>query len=288
LTISVGLFSTLSGPGSLALVEAIADACAKGAVGDAAVGFLFVNRETGEAAETDAAIEKIQSAYDFALVRRSAARFERQARLVARAAADKGDDEPLWTWRERFYETYRAELPATQLDLLLGDLWVWSRPQCAERRGVNLHPALPGASIGKLWYEVIWDLVETDATESGVMLHRVTPEVDMGPVVSYCRYSIRTPELEALWSTLPVGPERAALIAEERSRRRDSDHPLFRALRAAGLRREVPLMLATVGAFADKRIRLTDAGVVDGRGELVAGGTDLSTEVEHRARLTPV
>ncbi|GAH59253.1 unnamed protein product, partial [marine sediment metagenome] len=38
---------------------------------------------------------------------------------------------------------------------------------------VNLHPAAPGGPTGT-WQEVIWQLIENKAEETGVMMHLVT------------------------------------------------------------------------------------------------------------------
>jgi len=53
---------------------------------------------------------------------------------------------------------------------------------------LNLHPALPHGPIGT-WKQVEEQLKEEGATESGVMIHLVTKEVDRGPVVSWCQYT---------------------------------------------------------------------------------------------------
>jgi phosphoribosylglycinamide formyltransferase 1 len=280
-TRTVGLFSTLKGPGSKSLITRVGAACRDGTVPDMAVACLLVEREAGESADTDAAVAEIQATYGFPVVRTSAFRFRRAERDEARAAAAAGDEEPLWAWREAWYQTFRDQLPATDLDLLLGSMWVWGRRQCTERRGVNLHPALPSGPLGKVWYDVIWDLVASEAEMSGVMLHRVTPAVDMGPLVTWCAYSLRSPALDPLWASLPAClEERTALIASQRLLGRDATHPLFKALRAVGVAREVPLMLATLGAIAEGRLALAAGGVVAGAGQPLAGGLDLTAAVE--------
>jgi folate-dependent phosphoribosylglycinamide formyltransferase PurN len=277
----IGLFSTLTGPGSRELVTTIARACADGSLPGIQVAFLFVDREPGEAAVTDASVAAIGAEFGLPVLRCSAVRFRAEERKTARLAAQAGDDEPLWAWREAFYGSVRERLAPTDLDLLLGDMWIWSRRQCAERRGVNLHPALPEGPLGKMWFDVIWDLVEQDARASGVMLHRVTPAVDEGPVVTFCRYSLRGPGLDELWAALPSDPAaRAGLIAQERARKRDSDHPLFSALRQAGLAREMPLLLATLAEVGEGRLRLDGDGVRDARDRPIPGGLELTAEVE--------
>jgi phosphoribosylglycinamide formyltransferase 1 len=277
----VGLFSTLNGPGSLALVTRVAAACRDGTVPGMAVAGLLVNRAPGESAATDAAVATIAATFDFPIVRTSAYRCRKEERQAARAAAEAGDPEPLWAWRDAWYATFRDQLPPTDMDLLLGDMWVWGRRQCAERRGVNLHPALPSGPLGKIWYDVVWDLIASQAEASGVMLHLVTPEVDMGPLVSWCAYSLRGPALAPLWDELPrCLEERVALIASQRLLQRAATHPLFKAVRAHGVAREVPLMLATLAALAAGRLVLTAAGATDGSGHPLPGGLDLTDDVE--------
>lgn len=277
----VGLFSTLHGPGSHALVSRVAAACRDGTVPGMAVAFLSVNREAGESDATDAAVASIAAEFGFPIVRASAVHCEPERRKAAREAAAAGDEEPLWAWRDAWYETFRHRLPPTDLDLLLGDMWVWGRRECAERRGLNLHPSLPSGPLGKIYYDVIWDLVASQAEMSGVMLHRVTPEVDLGPLVTWCAYSLRGPALEPAWASLPRCLEdRVALIQSQRILKREATHPLFRAIRAAGVAREVPLMLATLQAVAAGRLVIGPGGPTAGEGRPLSGGLDLTEEVE--------
>lgn len=279
----VGLFSSLTSGGSRELLRAVLDAMADGALGGARAAFLMVDRGPGEAAETDASVAALAAAFpQLSILRESAAGFEAARRKAARAADDQ---DALNAWRDAYYARVAPRLPQADLDLLLGDMWIWGPAECAARRGVNLHPSLPTGPLGKMWFDVVWDLVAVDAAESGVMLHRVTTAVDEGPVVAWCRYSLRGPELDPLWALLPADPaERADLIARERALKRESAHPLFRALRAAGYARELPLILETVRAVGEGRLRLTAEGVEDDAGRGLPGGLELSAAVEERVR----
>lgn len=277
----IGIFTTLNGPGSRALVTQVLAACRDGHIPGARVAFVLVNRAPGESEITDAAADDLVREFGAHVVRVSAVGFRPDVRKAARAAARAGDDAPLDAWREAWWASYRDRVPAADLDLCLGDLWIWSATQCAERRGVNLHPALPGGPVGSLWYDVIWDLVESGEEESGVMLHRVIPDVDEGPVVAWCRYALRAEALRPLWDGLPSDPdERAAFVAQERAARGDSRHPLFLAIRALGMERETPLTLETVRAVATGRLKLGRAGVFDADDRPLPRGLDLTAEVE--------
>jgi phosphoribosylglycinamide formyltransferase-1 len=279
-TARIGLFSTLTSTGSRSLVTTMLEACRRGDVGGVEVAFVFNNREEGESPVTDESVALLES-LGVQVVRASAARFRAEERKSARQRQAAGDPEAMWAWRDSYYASFRGRLPPTDLDLLLGDMWIWARQLCRERRGVNLHPALPSGPLGKMWFDVIWDLVASEAELSGVMLHRVTPAVDRGPVVSYCVYCLRDEETAPLWRSMPgCLAERAALIASQRALKREATHPLFRSLRARGLAREMPLMLETVRAVADGRLQLADRGVTDGQGRPLPDGLDLTELVE--------
>jgi phosphoribosylglycinamide formyltransferase-1 len=273
----IGIFSTLTSEGSRKLVQRVLHACRSGEIPGVEPSFIFVEREEGEFPTTDASVEAIRQTYGIPIHRASAIRFERDRRKAAR---ESGDEAALWSWREAYYQSYAETLPSTDLDLLLGSMWIWGGRQCKERKGVNLHPSLPTGPLGKMWYDVVWDLVAMDAHHSGVMLHRVTDEVDEGPIVSYCRYALRGPSLDPLWARLPDDPaEREALIERERALKRETEHPLFKAIRATGYARELPLMLETVRAVAEGRLRLEGGGVVDAARRPIEGGLDLSEDV---------
>jgi len=250
----IGLFTTFTGPSSRDGILAIVDAVRAGRAGDVAIAFVAVNRVAGESADTDASVAELAARFpEVEIVRTSAVRHAPAQRKAARAAEAAGDPGPLQAWRDDYYAAHRDRLPPTALDFLLGDMWIWGPRACAERRGVNLHPALPWGPLGKMWFDVIWDLIAARATESGAMLHRVIVEVDEGPVVSYCRFGIATPELAPLWDALPADDvERAAYIAAERAMKRETGDALFWAIRRKGVAREVPLMLETMRVVGEK------------------------------------
>lgn len=283
----IGLFTTFTGPSSRDGILAIVDAVRAGRAGDVAIAFVAVNRVAGESADTDASVALLAARFpDVPIVRTSAVRHAPAQRKAARAAEAAGDTGPLQAWRDDYYAAHRDQLPPTALDFLLGDMWIWGPRECAERRGVNLHPALPWGPLGKMWFDVIWDLIEAGPgtaeapAESGAMLHRVIVEVDEGPVVSYCRYTIASPELLPLWDALPGGngrdgdaaarAVRAAYIAAGRAKKRETGDALFWAIRRKGVAREVPLMLETMRMVGEGR----------GGGQHVDRGVDLTAVVD--------
>jgi phosphoribosylglycinamide formyltransferase-1 len=130
---------------------------------------------------------------------------------------------------------------------------------------VNLHPALPGGPIGMI-DQVIWELIRTRADESGVMIHVATEALDLGPVVAYCRFPLSGQNYEDAWS------ETGDRSIEELQADPGEDLPLFTVIRAAGVDRERPLLVATLAAIGDGRIDLNAAGQGD--------ALDLTDEIE--------
>ena len=67
---------------------------------------------------------------------------------------------------------------------------------------LNLHPALPGGPKG-MWQQVIWELLEDEADETGAMIHLATAQLDRGPVVSTFRFSLARPRLGPALEAVP-------------------------------------------------------------------------------------
>ncbi len=104
---------------------------------------------------------------------------------------------------------------------------------------INLHPAAPNGPDGT-WQEVIWQLIEQRADRSGVKIHLVTEELDQGPTIAYCRYPIRGARFDELW-------REAGLASTKNLRQRYGEElPLFKAIRAEGTKRELPLLVETL------------------------------------------
>jgi folate-dependent phosphoribosylglycinamide formyltransferase PurN len=147
-----------------------------------------------------------------------------------------------------------------------------SAVMCERYDLLNLHPALPGGPVGT-WQEVIWQLIEQRATHSGVMMHLATPEVDRGPTVTYCAYPIRGSAFDGLWQQI----EDRSITEIQASE--GENNGLFQEVRRHGVGRELPLVVATVGAFARGRVRIKHKGVLDAAGRAIAG-YDLTDEIE--------
>jgi hypothetical protein len=143
---------------------------------------------------------------------------------------------------------------------------------CRRYNMINLHPAAPGGPTGT-WQEVVWQLIETSAEQTGVMMHLVTPELDKGPPVTYCTFPIRGEPFDKYWQEIEGHP------LSEIKQRQGENNPLFRLIRSHGLAREFPLIIATIKTFSQGRIKITeDKKVVDADGRPI-NGYNLTDEI---------
>ena len=230
MTLRVGWYTTGRGAGSRGMFEAVRDAIRAGTLA-ASFAFVFCNREPGEDPATDAFFQVVR-AEGIPLVTLSSVHFRK-----GRGGTRSRPGAPLPEWREAYdVEVARLVDPhGAEVGVLAGYMLIFTAPFVRTHRLLNLHPALPGGPTGT-WREVIRDLIRSGASESGVMAHLAIPEVDMGPVASFCRYDIDVAE-----------PTPDASDAEIEA----SAH--FTAIRAAGLRRETAFLGAALQAEAEGR-----------------------------------
>lgn len=255
MTLTLGWFATGTGTTSPKLLAAALDAVASGRL-DARIAVVFCNREPAEDPMSDAYHHQVRAS-GIPLVTLSDRRFRREhGGQVAR----KG--EPLPKWRPAYdREAMRLLEPYPfELGVLAGYKLIFCEEAAARWDLLNLHPAEPGGPKG-IWQDVIWQLIETHAGRAGVMMHLATPELDEGPPVTYCTYAIHGPPFDALWK------EAAGRTVDEIKAAEGEDNPLFQEIRRHGVAREIPLVIETLRAFADGRVRVAAKRVVDAEGQ---------------------
>ena len=268
MTLRLGWFTTARGSGSRAMYETVADAIASGQI-EAEFAFVFCNRDPGEDETTDGFFELVR-ANGHPLVTRSSVRYRRSV------GGDRSrPGAPLPAWRADYDALVDGDLAEHLFDVgvLAGYMLIFTGGFVERHPLLNLHPALPDGPTGT-WREVIRELIRGRATESGVMLHMAIPDVDDGPVVAFCRYSLRGAGFESLWAELESEIDGLDDDALEET-------PLFAAIRDEGARYESPLLLATIAEFAAGRLRAHGAAVVDADGRPRAPA-DLTAEVGRR------
>ena len=243
----LGWFSTGGGPGSRGFLELIQGEIDAGLL-DARIEFVFSNRERGEAEGSDQYFDLVEG-HGLPLVTLSSARFRREH-----------GGGPMSEHRGPFHRAAMDLLEPFQPDIcvLAGYMLIVSAETCHRFRMINLHPALPSGPAGT-WQEVIWQLIEERAGESGVMVHVATEVVDAGPVLTYCSFPIRGGPFDPLWRSAQGRPT-------QELRAEGEEQPLFDRIRQDGLRRERPLLLETLRALAEGRMKVHEGEVLDAAG----------------------
>lgn len=254
--LTIGWFSTGRGEGSYGLLKSVLDAIDSGDL-PAEFTFVFVNRARGQTRLTDRFLGLVESR-DIPLVTLSSRDFRRSH-----------DNRPWPELREDFdmaaielLRPYSADIAVQAGYMLIAPLL------CSEYLTLNLHPALPGGTIG-MWQQAVWDVIDGGLDETGAMVHVSTEEVDEGPVLATAKFSVRGEGFDPLWREI-TGSDLAALKKDP-----GEDLPLFKTIREAGLLRERPLLVETLKAVAAGRIDPTGAGEI----------ADLTPEVEMAANV---
>ena len=259
MTLKLAWFATGTGTTSPKLLSAALEAIQSGHL-DAEIVVVFCNKEDGEDGGSDAFCTSVEAA-GLPLVRFSDQRFRRE-----RGGEPARKGEPLPEWRREYDREVMRLLEGHEFEIgvLAGYKLIFGEEAAGHWDLLNLHPAAPGGPAG-IWQDVIWELIESGAVAAGVMMHLATPDLDEGPVVTYCTYPIRGTAFDEAWRTT--------------GGTRDESSPLFQAIRAAGVAREVPLVIETLRALAGGRVRIERKRVVNAAGAEI-GGYDLSTEIE--------
>jgi len=277
----IGIISSFAEPAALVLTETVLQFIEEKYAGEASVPFVFSNRGLGDDRETNNILQRLE-ARGVNLVVVSAPKFQPKLRKEAKRREKYGDLELIKEWRSGFDDLVlkRLEDYKTDCDLALGDWLIWGKKMCEARKGLNLHPALPDGPKGT-WYNVVWELIQKRTCESGVMMHLITPELDRGPVATFCKYPIRGFGFDNLWHQLPKDPDEIdKLIEREIGKREKADFPLHAKIREAGFAREIPLILQTTAAFIEGKVRLEEGRVLNEWGGEIYGGHNLTTKVE--------
>jgi phosphoribosylglycinamide formyltransferase-1 len=264
----LGWFSTGRDKAARDLLTVVQGAMAQGEI-EAAIAFVFCNREPDEAKESDLFL-KLVKGYGTPLVCFSYQRFKASASIHP---IDGGDGLP--KWRLDYDREVMNRLQGFHPDLcvLAGYMLIVGAEMCHRYNMINLHPAPPGGPKGT-WQEVIWQLIDSQAGKTGVMMHLVTPELDMGPPVTYCTFPIRGKPFDKYWHEI------AGKTIGEIKKSEGENNRLFRLIRKHGLAREFPLIVSTLKAFGQGKIRISpEKQVVDAEGKPIKG-YNLTDEID--------
>ncbi len=247
----IGWFSTGRGEGSRGLLRFVQERILRGQL-DAQIQFVFSNRAPGEAEGSDEYFQLVNG-YDLPLHTLSSSQFRR-----TRGGSPANH-------RDEFDRLVMTQLRDYQVDVcvLAGYMLIVGGAMCRQYSLLNLHPALPDGPIGT-WQEVIWELIEHRASQTGAMTHLATEDVDRGPVVSYCTASITGGEFGDHWDELKQ------LELDSLKSSQGEAYPLFQLIRQAEYLREPYLLLETLRALADGHLAIRGLDVLDSTGQPLA------------------
>jgi phosphoribosylglycinamide formyltransferase-1 len=216
----------------------------------AEIAFVFCNREPGESRQSDL-FHRLVKGYGLPLITFSSKDFK----------AEQGEG-----WRTGYDHEVMKQLKEfdTDLNVLAGYMLIVGEEMCRKYDMINLHPASPGGPKGS-WQEVIWQLIESKAKDTGVMMHLVTPHLDEGPAAAYCTFSIRGESFDKYWREID-----GQSIAEIK-RSQGENNRLFKLIRKHGLAREFPLIINTLKAFSLGKVRIKRGKMVGADGRPIKG-----------------
>ena len=258
MTLRIAWFATARGTGSRLLLNAALDAIREGRL-DAEIACVVCNRQRGQSPNTDAFLDDVDKA-GLPLIANSSGEWRKRVRgEISDPAAG------LAPWRQEFdrhlYERMQAHAP--DLGMLAGYMLIVTDVICDNLPCLNLHPALPDGPIGT-WQQVIHDLIREQAERSGMVLQRVTTELDRGPTVTWAQYPIRGPKFDPLWAAHEGDSE--------------SETPLFHAIREAGASREPAFVLQSLQAIAGGTVHILGPGTP-------SAGTEITDQLERAMKL---
>ena len=265
--LKIGWFSTARGPTSRRLLQVVQENIQQQTINGQII-FAFTNRNPGEYKETDQFFELTRS-YNIPTVYFSLKEFES-------APQNQGisPDQIRIRYDRIIIEKLRRFSP--DICVLAGYMLIVGNEMCRKYSMINLHPALPDGPKGT-WQQVIWQLIENRVEQSGVMMHLVTPDLDRGPVITYCSYPITGEPFDEHW--LKIKNKTGTEIQHQEG----ENNLLFQIIRKHGVARELPLIVATLKAFGNSEFSINQGELLDKQGNRITG-YDLTREVDALAR----
>jgi len=268
----LGWFSTGRDKAARDLLKTVNSSIKQSEIG-AEIAFVFSNREPGESEESDLFLKMVES-YHIPLICFSYQKFK-----ASRGASITGQAGILPLWRLDYDREVMKRLQDFHPDVcvLAGYMLITGQELCQRYNMINLHPAAPGGPVGT-WQQVIWQLIDNKAQETGVLMNLVTPELDRGPVVTYCTFPIRGKLFDRYWNEIERHP------LSEVKKGEGENNPLFKLIRQHGLAREFPLIVSTLKVFSQGKIKITaDKKVVDTDGRPIKG-YNLTDEINEQIK----
>jgi len=279
-TYQIGWFSTGRDDAAGQLLKVVYDNIRKNKLKNLAISFVFSDRIKGEKKESDCFFRLVEN-LRINLITFSSRKFKPEMRKKRLKSAKKGNSALINHWRNLYHLEVIKLIDEFRIDLIVlaGYMLIVGRDLCHNYPMINLHPALPGGPRGT-WQEVIWELIKQKAKESGVMMHLVTPQLDAGPTLTYCSFSLKGDKFDSLWKKMEEKLKRKTLekIKEEEG----EEEPLFKKIREEGVKRELPLISYTLKAISEEKIKIEERKIISEGQEI--DGYCLNEEIEKETK----
>ncbi len=279
-TYQIGWFSTGRDEAAGQLLKVIYDNIKRKKLKNLAISFVFSDRIKGEKKESDYFFRLVEN-LKINLVTFSSRKFKPEMRKEGLKLAKKGNFSAINHWRNLYHLEVTKLIDEFRIDLIVlaGYMLIAGKDLCHNYPMINLHPALPGGPRGT-WQEVIWELIQQKAKESGVMMHLVTPQLDAGPTLTYCSFPLEGDKFDSLWKKMEEKLKRKTLekIKEEEG----EEEPLFKKIRGEGVKRELPLISYTLKAISEEKIKIEKRKIISEGQEI--DGYCLNEEIEKETK----
>jgi phosphoribosylglycinamide formyltransferase-1 len=268
----IGWFSTGRDEAARDLLQIVVDHISRGTI-PAEIRYIFCNRERGESSKSDQFIQLVE-AMKIPLIL-----------LSSRDYLPSLRQKDMEGWRTSYHQEIASRIKDLSVDIIVlaGYMLIVSPAFCEVFSIINLHPAEPRGPKGT-WQEVIWILIEKRATQTGVMMHLVTKDLDEGPPVTYVTFPIRGPDFDPIWKDFDLKLKKRPF--HQLMKEGGENNPLFKEIRRQGVRRELPLVVMTLKTLAEKRVRVEKGKILDGKGNEIEGFC-LNKDVEEYLRDSP-
>jgi phosphoribosylglycinamide formyltransferase-1 len=264
----IGWLSTGRDKAARDLLKVVYDNINEGKLANLKISFIFSNRRRGEAKETDLFFELARN-LGIQVISFSSHSFSPELREKGLREEKKGESRLIEDWRRLYDREIMKGMGrfGPHLLVLAGYMLILGEEICQRYSIINLHPALPQGPRGT-WQEVIWKLIEGRWDQTGVMIHLVTPELDAGPPLTYCKFPIRGGRFDRLWQRMEEKLKKKSL--KEISEAEGENEPLFQEIRREGVKRELPLTVHTLKLFSEGKLKVKGRRVFQ-KGKIISG-----------------
>ena len=171
---SVGWLSTGNGEGSLGLLKKGLELVNENKI---EIKYIFTNRESGEKKGSDRFIDFAKK-NNIKVISYSSQKYKKIKNSDWKNLRTIYDEEVL-----KKINPYKVDF------IVAAGYMLFSPIICQHYKILNIHPALPDGPKGT-WKNVIKELIKKESKFSGVSLHLMTPDLDEGPNLSFCKFSI--------------------------------------------------------------------------------------------------